>query len=107
MRFLENGPAIPDELLIARDEGRVVFFCGAGVSRARAGLVDFYGLAKGVIYKLGVPEEIAKTPKRATQYSSGTSKMLEIALRKYVDSMKGLTKKELHSAIQEYLDSIE
>ena len=25
MRFFENGPAIPDELLHARDEGRVVF----------------------------------------------------------------------------------
>jgi len=38
MRFLKNSPAIPDDLLIARDEGRVVFFCGAGVSRARAHL---------------------------------------------------------------------
>ncbi len=37
MRFLENGPSIPDELLLARDQGRVVFFCGAGVSRS---LVD-------------------------------------------------------------------
>ena len=37
MRFFENGPAIPDELLHARDEGRVVFFCGAGVSQAKAG----------------------------------------------------------------------
>ena len=25
MRFFENGPAIPDELLHARDKGRVVF----------------------------------------------------------------------------------
>ena len=54
MRFLKRGPAIPDELLIARDEGRVVFFCGAGVSRARAGLPDFFGLAKSVAESLGV-----------------------------------------------------
>ncbi|QDU60963.1 hypothetical protein Pan216_18160 [Planctomycetes bacterium Pan216] len=53
MRFTENGPWIPDELLRARDEGRVVFFCGAGVSRARAGLVDFFGLADAVIKELG------------------------------------------------------
>lgn len=53
MRFLENGPSIPDDLLIARDEGRVVFFCGAGVSRARAGLSDFFGLADDVIRRLG------------------------------------------------------
>jgi hypothetical protein len=54
MRFIKNGPSIPDELLVARDEGRVVFFCGAGVSRAFAGLPDFFGLAKDVIKKLGV-----------------------------------------------------
>ncbi|MBT8421186.1 MAG: SIR2 family protein, partial [Gammaproteobacteria bacterium] len=53
MRFLENGPWIPDALLTARDAGRVVFFCGAGVSRERAGLPDFLGLAKTVIEKLG------------------------------------------------------
>ena len=54
MRFFENGPAIPDELLHARDEGWVVFFCGAGVSRAKAGLPDFFGLAKKVMETLGV-----------------------------------------------------
>lgn len=54
MRFIENGPSIPDELLIARDQGRVVFFCGAGVSRAKAGLPDFFGLAEKVTNKLGV-----------------------------------------------------
>lgn len=57
MRFLANGPSIPDKLLLARDEGRVVFFCGAGVSRARAGLSDFFGLAETVIQKLGVPAD--------------------------------------------------
>jgi hypothetical protein len=55
MRFFENGPSISDELLIARDEGRVVFFCGAGVSRARAELPDFFCLAENVIEQLGVP----------------------------------------------------
>ncbi len=55
MRFLKDGPSIPDELLIARDESRVVFFCGAGVSRAGAGLPDFFGLAEKVIEELGVP----------------------------------------------------
>lgn len=33
-----DGPDMPDELLTARDEGRVVFFCCAGVSRAQAEL---------------------------------------------------------------------
>ena len=54
MRFLENGPSIPDDLLLARDQGRVVFFCGAGVSRAKAGFADFFGLASSVTSELGV-----------------------------------------------------
>ena len=53
MRFIEDGPSIPDELLNAHDEGRVVFFCGAGVSRG-AGLPDFFGLAEAVLCELGV-----------------------------------------------------
>ena len=57
MRFFANGPSIPDELLVARDEGRVIFFCGAGVSRARAGLPDFFGLAQKVIEALGVSSD--------------------------------------------------
>jgi len=55
LRFLPDGPSIPDELLVARDEGRVVFFCGAGVSRARAGLSDFLGLTTAVADTLGIP----------------------------------------------------
>lgn len=56
MRFLGDGPSIPDDLLLARDQGRVIFFCGAGVSRARAKLPDFFGLARSVVSKLGVDE---------------------------------------------------
>jgi hypothetical protein len=38
---------LPTELLSAHDEGRLVFFCGAGISRY-TGLGDFKGLrAKG------------------------------------------------------------
>ena len=48
MRFFADGPSIPDELLWERDEGKVVFFCGAGVSRAYANLPDFFGLANKV-----------------------------------------------------------
>ncbi|MEX1231925.1 MAG: SIR2 family protein [Planctomycetaceae bacterium] len=57
MRFTENGPSIPDELLNARDEGRVVFFCGAGVSMERAKLPNFFGLAEAVIRELRIPDE--------------------------------------------------
>ncbi len=56
MRFLADGPSIPDDLLLARDQGRVIFFCGAGVSRADAKLPDFFGLAKKVVDSLGIDE---------------------------------------------------
>jgi hypothetical protein len=54
---LADGPSIPDDLLLARDQGRVIFFCGAGVSRARANLPDFFGLARKVVSKLGVNQD--------------------------------------------------
>lgn len=53
MRFVDSGPDIPDELLLARDEGHVLFFCGAGVSRAKANLADFLTLAGDVMDDLG------------------------------------------------------
>ena len=51
MRFVENGPNIPNELLWAHDDRQVVFICGAGVS-IPAGLPDFPGLADGVMSSL-------------------------------------------------------
>lgn len=50
MQFVANGPDIPDALLQAHEEGRVVFFCGAGVSYP-AGLPGFDGLVEA-IYRL-------------------------------------------------------
>lgn len=50
MQFVANGPDIPDALLQAHEEGRVVFFCGAGISYP-AGLPGFRGLLEE-IYRL-------------------------------------------------------
>lgn len=50
MQFITNGPDIPDVLLQAHEEGRVVFFCGAGISYP-AGLPGFKGLVEQ-IYQL-------------------------------------------------------
>jgi len=72
MRFCEDGPSIPKELLIARDEGRVLFFCGAGVSRARAKLPGFLDLTKQVINELKVqPDELAY--KKLNDVEQGTT----------------------------------
>ncbi len=54
MRFIEHGPDIPDELLLALDEGKVMFFCGAGVSLAKAKLPNFSELTQTVLTQLGV-----------------------------------------------------
>jgi hypothetical protein len=50
VQFVTNGPDIPDSLLEAHEEGRVVFFCGAGISYP-AGLPTFKGLVEQ-IYRL-------------------------------------------------------
>ena len=54
VRFLAEGPRIPDELIEERDRGNVVFLCGAGVSLS-ADMPTFAGLCKHVIQELGVP----------------------------------------------------
>lgn len=50
MQFVASGPDIPDTLLQAHEEGRVVFFCGAGISYP-AELPGFKGLVDK-IYRL-------------------------------------------------------
>ena len=47
MQFVTHGPDIPDALLEAHEEGRVVFFCGAGISYP-AGLPGFKGLVEQI-----------------------------------------------------------
>ena len=49
MQFIRNGCDIPKALLEAYLKGDVVFFCGAGVSKAKAKLPDFTGLTKEVL----------------------------------------------------------
>lgn len=53
MQLVEGGPDIPYEVLTAQEEGRLILFCGAGVSM-KAGLPDFKGLIKGIYSELRV-----------------------------------------------------
>lgn len=53
MQFFENAPNIPDELLEAHRENKLVFICGAGIS-TNSGLELFKGLTNQVIQDLGV-----------------------------------------------------
>ncbi len=70
MQFINNGPDIPDELLQAHEEGRVVFFCGAGISYP-AGLPSFKGLVDD-IYRLcdTQPEDIESEALERDQFDA-------------------------------------
>jgi hypothetical protein len=56
MRFHADGPPIPDGLLDRRDEGRVVFLCGAGVS-IPSGMPSFIGLTQHIIEFFDPPKD--------------------------------------------------
>jgi NAD-dependent SIR2 family protein deacetylase len=79
MRFFADGPSIPEQLLEDRDNGNVVFFCGAGVSRP-AGLPGFVELADQVIQELGAPPEskVRAMLERAKQEPDGAPPLDQI-----------------------------
>lgn len=52
MRFIKDGPDVPERLVQEQEDGNVVFFCGAGVSYP-AGLPGFQGLVKSLYRELG------------------------------------------------------
>lgn len=66
MQFVISGPDIPNALLQEHEEGRVVFFCGSGIS-IPAGLPDFPGLVERLYSDLIVPADDSE--RRATQKS--------------------------------------
>jgi SIR2-like domain len=70
MQLVEKGPDIPNHLMQAHEEGRVVFFCGAGVSYP-AGLPGFKGLVTKLYASLGTsPTEIEKSAIRKGQFDT-------------------------------------
>ena len=76
MQFIQNGPDIPDALLQAHEEGRVVFFCGAGISYP-AGLKDFNWLINEIYRLCGTePTRMEKTAYKNVQFDT-TLNLLE------------------------------
>ncbi|HFD86105.1 MAG TPA: hypothetical protein ENJ35_00335, partial [Gammaproteobacteria bacterium] len=68
--FVSDGPDIPENLLQVHEEGRVVFFCGAGISYP-ARLPDFRGLVKKLYSGLGVvPSAVQKAAIKSGQYDT-------------------------------------
>jgi asparagine synthase (glutamine-hydrolysing) len=56
--------------------------------------------------KLGLPAILAGAKKHATQYSSGSAKMLMQSIKANVEDAKGLSKKKMTPVIQDVLDYI-
>ena len=70
MQLIRGGPDIPDRLLEAHEDGRVVFFCGAGISYP-AGLPSFSGLIKKLFNGLNIlPSDIEKAAIKRAQYDT-------------------------------------
>lgn len=70
MQFVTNGPDIPDALLQAHEDGRVVFFCGAGISYP-ARLPGFAGLVAKVYEALTVtPNAVQQAAIKAGQFDT-------------------------------------
>ncbi|HAT2491891.1 TPA: hypothetical protein I8213_003610 [Aeromonas hydrophila] len=73
MQFVTHGPDIPDALLQAHEEGRVVFFCGAGISYP-AGLPGFSGLVNRLYQELSVsPDPVQQSAIKAGQFDTAIS----------------------------------
>jgi hypothetical protein len=70
MQFVRQGPDIPERLLQAHEEGRVVFFCGAGISYP-ARLPGFSGLVDRLYQALSVtPNPVQQSAIKAGQFDT-------------------------------------
>ena len=70
MQFIKNGPDIPERLLQAHEEGRVVFFCGAGISYP-AHLPGFSDLVDRIFESTGEsPNPVQKAAIKSKQFDT-------------------------------------
>lgn len=71
MQLIANGPDVPEDLRWAHEDGRVVFFCGSGISMG-AGLPDYRGLVRRVWKEVGnnTPDIEEKRFMRAQRYDA-------------------------------------
>lgn len=70
MQLVRHGPDIPERLLQAHEDGRVVFFCGAGISYP-ARLPGFAGLVEKIYTALAVtPNAVQLAAIKAGQFDT-------------------------------------
>ncbi len=73
MQIVSNGPDIPERLLQAHEDGRVVFFCGAGIS-SPADLPGFSGLVDKLYLNLApIPNAVQLAAIKAKQFDTAIS----------------------------------
>ncbi|RJG53480.1 hypothetical protein D0Z70_15800 [Sphingobium terrigena] len=94
MRFIADGPELPDDLLTARDAGQVLFFCGAGVSQAEAKLPNFADLAGRVLSALG--SALDSPARRLFKASQDFERLTELTGVVATDRVFGLLEQEFH-----------
>jgi hypothetical protein len=76
MQFISNGPDIPETLLEEHESGRVVFFCGAGISYP-AELPGFRGLVDTIFDKVGETRNAVEEQSYNRQLYDTTLDLLE------------------------------
>ena len=81
MQFLPNGPDIPEALLQAHEDGRVVFFCGAGISNP-AGLPGFEGLVRELYARVGERQD-------AIEWDSFSAKQFDRTIGHFENRVQG------------------
>jgi SIR2-like domain len=99
MQFVPNGPDIPNALLQAHEEGNVVFFCGAGISRP-ADLPLFKELVDEIYKSIGTTQ--SKT--EAEAYKHGQYDTTLDLLERRVPGRRLRVRRALAEALQPNLE---
>lgn len=94
MQFIANGPDISDALLQAHEEGRVVFFCGAGISYP-AGLPGFKGLVDKIYDHLGTTRSLIEEEAYTRSQFDATLELLERRVPGQHDALRDALKESL------------
>jgi hypothetical protein len=90
MQFVHHGPNIPERLLQAHEDGRVVFFCGAGISYP-ARLPDFAGLVDRLYKALSDKREpVQQSAIKAKQFDTAIG-----LLEEYVAGGRKIVRREI------------
>ncbi len=95
MQFVKNGPEVPAALLKAHEDGKVVFFCGAGVSYP-AGLPTFKNLVDEIYNELSE----TKTEQECQSYKEKRYDQVLSALEARIVNGRAVVRRALFNILQ-------